>query len=163
MRQASKHVRNVGIVFTWLLVLEITTAANIQPVAAEDVRKAVEAGNAKWIAAFNQGDAAAVAALYTEGATLMPPNSEMIEGREGVQNFWHGAIQSGLKNASLTTVAVQASGETAYEIGKFSLTAHAQGQDPQVVSGKYVVVWQKGSDGAWKLHVDIWNSNMPAQ
>jgi uncharacterized protein (TIGR02246 family) len=146
MRQASKHVRNVGIVFTWLLVLEITTAANIQPVAAEDVRKAVEAGNAKWIAAFNQGDAAAVAALYTEGATLMPPNSEMIEGREGVQNFWHGAIQSGLKNASLTTVAVQ-----------------AQGQDPQVVSGKYVVVWQKGSDGAWKLHVDIWNSNMPAQ
>lgn len=163
MRQAPKHVRNVGIVFTLILVLGITTAAFVQPVAAEDVRQAVEAGNAKWMAAFNQGDAAAVAALYTDDATLMPPNSATIEGREGVQDFWHGAIQSGLKDASLTTVSVQASGETAYEIGKFSLTAHSPGKDPQVVSGKYVVVWQKGSDGAWKLHVDIWNSSMPAQ
>jgi uncharacterized protein (TIGR02246 family) len=115
------------------------------------------------MAAFNQGDAAAVAALYTDDATLMPPNSAMIEGRQGVQDCWQGAIQSGLKDASLTTVEVRASGETAYEIGKCSLTAHAQGKDPQVVSGKYVVVWQKGSDGAWKLHVDIWNSSMPTQ
>jgi len=128
-----------------------------------DVRQAVEASNAKWMAAFNQGDAAAVAAVYTDNATLMPPNSEMIEGRQGIQDFWGDAIQSGLKDASLTTVSVQANGETAYEIGKFSLAVHSQGKDPQVISGKYVVVWQKGSDGAWKLNVDIWNSSMPAQ
>jgi ketosteroid isomerase-like protein len=33
----------------------------------------------------------------------------------------------------------------------------------QPISGKYVVVWQKGGDGVWKLHVDIWNSSRPAQ
>jgi uncharacterized protein (TIGR02246 family) len=162
MKHVSNNVRNIGIVFTLLLVLGITMAF-VKTVAAEDVRQAVEAGNAKWQEAFNQGDAATVAALYTDDATLMPPNSEMIEGRQGIQDFWQGAIQSGLKDASLTTVSVHASGETAYEIGKFSLTAHAEGKDPQVVSGKYVVVWQKGGDGMWKLHVDIWNSSMPAQ
>ena len=120
MRQASKHVRNVGIVFTWLLALGITTAAFVKAVAAEDVRQAVEAGNAKWMAAFNRGDAAAVAALYTDDATLMPPNSEIVEGRQGVLDFWQGAIQNGLKNASLTTVSVQASGDTAYEFKVFS-------------------------------------------
>ena len=30
--------------------------------------------------------------------------------------------------------------------------------------GKYVVVWKKQEDGSWKLHRDIWNSNlMPAE
>jgi ketosteroid isomerase-like protein len=27
------------------------------------------------------------------------------------------------------------------------------------VSGKYIVVWQLGDDGAWRLHRDIWNMN----
>ena len=29
-------------------------------------------------------------------------------------------------------------------------------------SGKYVVVWKKQDDGNWRLHVDIWNSDLPA-
>ena len=31
--------------------------------------------------AFNRGDAAAVAALYTEDATLLPPGADMLTGR----------------------------------------------------------------------------------
>jgi len=27
------------------------------------------------------------------------------------------------------------------------------------VSGKYIVVWQRGEDGAWRLYRDIWNMN----
>ena len=129
MRHASEYVMRVLVVCTAIGTLGIALM-NFQTSAAEDVRKAVEAGNAKWMAAFNRGDAAAVAALYTDHATLMPPTSAMIQGRQGVQEFWQGAIQDGVKDALLTTVEVQASGDTAYEVGKFSLTAHPQGQDP---------------------------------
>lgn len=127
-------------------------------VEADEVRKAVEAANAEWVAAFNRGDAVAVAALYTEGATLMPPDREMVRGRQGIQEFWQGGIQRGLKDAVLTTVEVQADGNTAYKIGRVSLTVHAKDQAPKPISGKYVVVWKRQADGSWKLHVDIWNS-----
>ncbi len=162
MKYAYKHSTTLFIVITMIVALGITTVG-VQTVAAEDVRKAIEAGNTKFLEAFNQGDAAAVAALYTDDATLMPPNSDMIQGRHGIQDFWHTGIQGGLKDLSLTTVEVRASGDTAYEIGTVSLTAQPKGQDPVRVSGKYVVLWQRNPDGSWKLHVDIWNSNKPAQ
>ncbi len=58
-------------------------------------------------------------------------------------------------------VDVGGSGDTAYEIGKYSLTIQAEGQAAMADSGKYVVVWKRQADGTWKLHVDIWNSSMP--
>jgi len=126
-------------------------------VETNEVRKAVEAANAEWAAAFNRGDAVAVAALYTEGAALMPPDREMVRGRQGIQEFWQGAIQRGRQNAVLTTEEVQADGNTAYEIGRISLTVHAKDEAPKPIFSKYVVVWKRQAGGRWKLHVDVWN------
>ncbi|NIR48358.1 SgcJ/EcaC family oxidoreductase [candidate division KSB1 bacterium] len=125
------------------------------------VREAIEAEDAKFVEAFNQGDAAGVAALYTDDATLLPPNSEMIQGKQGVQEFWNEGFQMGLKEVSLTTVDVGGSGDTAYEIGKYRIKIQPTGQEGMSDSGKYVVVWKQQADGTWKLHVDIWNSSMP--
>jgi uncharacterized protein (TIGR02246 family) len=111
----------------------------------------------------NRGDAASVAALYTDDATLMPPNSEMVQGKQGVQDFWSGAIQMGTKDVALTTVEVGGSGDTAYEIGKYTLKIQPAGQEATTGSGKYLVVWKRQADGTWKLHVDIWNMPMPGQ
>ncbi|MFQ5710050.1 MAG: YybH family protein [bacterium] len=126
------------------------------------VRQAIESNNAKFVDAFNQGDAAAVAALYTQDATLMPPNSEMIRGKEGVQDFWNQLIQSGVKDVALTTVTVQGGHSLVYEIGTYSLKIQAQGQTAGEDSGKYVVLWKRQDDGTWKLQADIWNSSLPA-
>lgn len=134
-----------------------------KPAAAEEVRQAIERAVARWSEAFNRGDPAAVAALYTDDAILMPPDRDIIRGQQGVQDFWHDAIQAGLKDPFFTIVDVQASGDTAYEIGTFSLTVPTKDQGPKVLSGKYVVVWQRQANGAWKLHVDIWNGRKPAQ
>lgn len=141
------------------LVLLSCTQPETFDVAA--VRQAIEAGSASWTEAFNRGDAAGVAALYAEDATLLPPNSEMIQGRQGIQDYWSAGIQMGLKDISLTTVSVGGSGDTAYEIGKYSLTIQPPGQEGMTDSGKYLVVWKKQADGTWMLHADTWNSSMP--
>lgn len=124
------------------------------------IRKAIEEMNLKFGEAVRQGDAAALAALYTEDATLMPPDSEMIKGRQGIEEFWKTTMQMGIKDAMLTIVDVSGSCNLAYEIGKFKLKIHPEGQEPIEALGKYVVVWKLQSDGSWKLHVDIWNSSM---
>ncbi|MFQ5823866.1 MAG: YybH family protein [bacterium] len=152
-------------VLWFVLILCIALFSCVRPESEEldlvQLRKAIEETNAKFVEAFNQGDAAAVVALYTEDASILPPNNEMIQGREGVQQFWNGAMQMGIKNVALTTVDLNGSGNLVYEIGRYSLTIQPEGQEVMKDSGKYIVVWKHQEDGTWKLHTDIWNTSMP--
>jgi uncharacterized protein (TIGR02246 family) len=138
---------------------------NAAPAKAEEiaqVRKAIEAGNLKFGEAVRKGDAAAIAALYSEDATVLPPDSAMVQGRQAIQALWNGSLQMGVKDAVLTTVSVYGAGDYAYEIGKALLTIQPAGQAAMQQTAKYVVVWKKAVSGAWQLHVDIWNS-LPAK
>jgi uncharacterized protein (TIGR02246 family) len=125
------------------------------PVLAQD-KAAIEKLNEAWTAAFNKGDAAAVAAMYTEDASVLPPGGEMVKGRAGIEAFWRQAAQQ-MSDAKLTTVDVLPLGPgAAREIG--TVTLKTKNQPSQQIAGKYVVVWLKvGAD--WKLATDIWNSN----
>ena len=129
---------------------------------SEKVRKAIEKANLKFAEAARKGDAAAVAALYTKDAVLLPPNSEMIRGRPGIKEFWGAFMQMGAIDGVLTTVELSGSGDTVNEIGKYTLKIQPEGQEPVEERGKYVVVWKRTADG-WKMHWDIWNSSMPPQ
>ena len=124
------------------------------PAMAQD-KAAIQSLNDRFVQAFNTGDAAAVAALYTEDAVILPPGAEMMKGKSAIQAFWKGATEQ-LGDGKLTTADVKPMGsETAREIGTFSF--RTKGSQPQEITGKYVVVWEKfGSD--WKLATDIWNT-----
>ena len=150
-------------VFVFCFVLLSCAPPVEEEMDVEQVRKTIEETNLKFGEAIRQGDATALADLYTEDATLLPPDSDMIKGRQGIETFWNGGLQIGIKDAILTTVDLSGSGDLAYEIGKFTLTIQPEEQEPIEQKGKYVVVWKQTADGSWKLHVDIWNSSMPAQ
>jgi uncharacterized protein (TIGR02246 family) len=112
--------------------------------------------NDAWVAAFNKGDAQAVAAMYTEDAYVLPPGSDIVKGRAAIEAFWRQAAQQ-MTDAKLTTLDVLPLGRNAArEIGTVSLKTKSQ--PPQEIVGKYAVVWRK-IDGRWKLATDIWNTN----
>jgi uncharacterized protein (TIGR02246 family) len=119
-------------------------------------RAAITAANELWMAAFDKGDAAGIAANYTEDTQVMPPNSEIVRGRAAVQSVFQGFIDAGLK-VKLETVEVEGQGDIAFEVGM----ADVIGPDGQMLDkGKYIVIWKMvGSE--WKMYRDIWNSNMP--
>ena len=125
------------------------------PAVAQD-KATIEKLNDAWTAAFNKGDAAAVAAMYTEDAYVLPPGAEMVKGRTGIEAFWRQAAQQ-MGDAKLTTLDVLPLGRSAArEIG--TVTLKTKSQPPQEIVGKYAVVWRKvGSK--WKLATDIWNTN----
>ena len=112
--------------------------------------------NEDWMAAFNKGDAAAVAALYAEDAYVLPAGAEMAKGRRAIEAFWKKTVQQ-LGDAKLKTLDLQSLGPgSAREVGTFSFKT--KGDQPQELIGKYVVVWRK-MGGQWKLITDIWNMN----
>ena len=114
--------------------------------------------NDQWMAAFNKGDAAAVAAMYTIDAYVLPDGREMVKGRPAIEALWKQQM-AGATVEKITTLDVKPlGGNAAREIGTATLKTKAQ--PPQDVVIKYAVVWQK-EGGQWKLLQDIWNMNNP--
>ncbi len=131
-------------------------------VMAEGVRREVEQRVRAFEAAFNRGDMAALADLYTEDGTLLPLDSKAITGREEIQQFWQGVRDSGITQVALHPQRVEASGDLATEVATADLTAQAGDGRTSTIPVKYVVVWRRQAGGPWQLAVDIWNSR-PAE
>lgn len=135
-----------------------TATAAPQPATDPGLTIAIQRADDAFAQAFNRGDGAGVANLYTDSATILPPGSAVVKGREGIQAFWSRAITAGVHNLSLSALDVQGLGEVAREIGRFSFDAPGQSGAASRVEGKYVVVWRRqGSD--WRLDTDIWNTD----
>lgn len=127
------------------------------PAQAGDPRTHIEEGAAKWVAAFNAGDGAAVAALYAPDAALFPPGGQRVDGRAAIGDFWQGAIDSGMTADELRPVEVQANGDLAGEVGIFTLSVPGE-NGPTKVNGQYIVIWKRIGH-TWQLHRDIWNTD----
>lgn len=123
-----------------------------------DVTNQIKESNKSFMDAFESGDAETVAGNYTADAKLFPPNSDVVEGTEAIQNFWQGIMDMGVKKAILTTIEASGCGTTAYEEGRYMM--HTD-DGTMIDQGKYIVIWKK-VDEQWKLYRDIWNSNNPA-
>ncbi len=150
-------MRNTHTAWTLALaLLLIVGCAAPQQDNTEEARAGIEATNAQFMDAVSQGDAAGVAACYTEDAQFLPPNSEIVGGREAIYEFAQVVIDAGLK-VRLETTEVEGHGDTAHEVGTYIL----MGENEETIDeGKYIVIWKKVGD-EWKLHRDIFNSNLP--
>ncbi len=141
-------MRGFATITTVLVLLAAPAVAQTKPV--------IQKLNDEWVASFNKGDSHALSLLYTEDAYVLPAGAEMVHGRQAIQGFLDGAMKQ-LGDGRLTTVDVQPLGpDAAREIGTFSFKT--KGNQPEEVTGKYVVVWRKVGD-QWKLATDIWNTN----
>ena len=123
------------------------------PAAADEVRQAVDAGNAAFRKALLAGDAKAVADCYTGDALIVPAGAPSAAGRTAIAAYWQAGIDAGIADLALVTTRVERSGELAVEDGYVTVTA----RDGSVAKNRYLVVWKREA-GAWKLHRDIWNA-----
>jgi len=124
--------------------------------AAAQSKAIIQKADDRWAEAFNKGDAAALAAMYTEDAYALPPGAEMLKGRSAIEAFWRQQMQQ-IGDVKCTALDVKRLGRNAArEIGTCSFKTKAQ--PPQEGALKYAVVWEK-EEGQWRLLQDIWNTN----
>ena len=152
------HRSSARLVMLGLLLASPTFAAD----DVDEARKGIQAGNAALMQAITAGDATAIAALYTKEAIVLPDRGEMImSSKAGVEALWKEQFAAGVKAFNLETLNVERSGDMAFETGRFTGVIAPEGKPEAKVVGKYLVVWRREKDGAWKLHRDIWNSDPP--
>jgi uncharacterized protein (TIGR02246 family) len=137
---------------TGLALLALASAAS-----AETAEDAIRAADQRFAAAFNRGDSAALAGLYTPDAAVLPPCAPRADGRAAIERVWREVIQSGLRDLSLRPAEVVVLDGTAYATGSGTFTMPSGGGGTQQGTLKYLEIWRRGEDGAWRLHRDIWN------
>ena len=97
--------------------------------------------------------------LYTEDASLLPPNEPIVTGRKNIQQYWQGAIDAGILDVSVTTIATGSEGDLGYEIGRFQMTIRQPDGTALTENGKYAELLKRGADGSWKSIYGVWNAD----
>jgi uncharacterized protein (TIGR02246 family) len=111
--------------------------------------------------AFNRGDLAAAVEFYTDDATFLHPNVEIVSGKEAIKEFFETGKAFGLRKLDFQTLEVGIDGDLAYERGVITMDIEPEGGPAMIDKGKYLVVMKRDAGGSWKVAVDIWNSDLP--
>lgn len=140
-----------------LLVAPVIFAAGASLAWADDLRSAMEAANAEWLAAYNGMNAAAFPAMYAKDAVLMPPGAQPVKGAEAIGQFWAERIKPGTrKNHTFEIVSIEQDGKLAYQTSRWTVDVVSDKGEVKKVGGNSVRVFEKPAD-KWLVKVHIFN------
>ena len=125
------------------------------------VTQGTSATNRQFEEAIARGDAAACATVYTEDAKILPPDSPVLTGKQAAQRLWQSFIDMGVKSVSLQTLDLEDMGDQAIERGAVTVDIQGEGGQTTQALGKFIVLWKRQADGAWKWHWDCFNFDAP--
>jgi len=143
------------------LLLASCAAEEAGPTFTEADRAAIEAATEEALAINATRDHTAyVDHYYTADVVIMPPNGEVIRGRDAALAFNENF--PAYEDLQFIHVEMDGEGDLAYVYGIYTMVmAAAEGEDPVEDRGKYLEIWKRQPDGGWKVALDIFNSDLP--
>ena len=113
--------------------------------------------------AFNNNDAAAVAALYTEDAILVPDTGP-VYGRAAIEKFWAGLFKKfhvsnqADKAAEDSPHTIGTAGNEAWSHGQWKVTLQGQDGKPFELTGNWTEIYRREGD-TWKKRLEYLEHN----
>jgi uncharacterized protein (TIGR02246 family) len=112
-----------------------------------------------FVTSFNTGNYDQVAALFAQDGAFMAPHHDPAYGPKAVERLLRQFAESGYEDLRLETIRVEASGDLAMEIGRYSVGIRKPDGTIIADRGKYVKAWRRL--GVWLIVADCWSSNLP--
>lgn len=122
------------------------------------MRAVIEARNRRFTQAHVEGDRAAIDAMFTDDARVLPPGADPVVGRAAIDALTAQYLAYGITEFTERTTHFYGNADLIVDQGDYVLV---YGKDRTVERGKYLNVWTP-VDGDWKLRSNIWNTNAPA-
>jgi len=120
--------------------------------AFADIRSDVTAAYGAWDAAFNKGDAKAVAAFYAADAKILPADHAVHTGPADVEKFFAGLFANGVKSHKLEPITIGGTEAQPFAAAKWS--AKAGDKD---IGGVATHIFERQPDGSLKLKLHTFN------
>jgi uncharacterized protein (TIGR02246 family) len=109
----------------------------------------------KWVAAYNTGDAKALAAFYTQDATLFVSGLPRTVGRDLIQEVWAADMGAGAPLTVLTVTDEVVGVDMRLVHGNYQVVDRNTGE--ALGEGRFAHIWELQEDGeTWLLYVDLW-------
>ena len=126
-----------------------------------DARREIAKTREAYVEAWEKGNAAQIAALYTEDALVLYPNQPAVSGRSAIVDYFRGFFGDFPKNDfALVSAEVVINDQWAFDRGSYRWKGVPRaGGRPEEDNGKYLVVLQHQADGTWKVARDMDNSD----
>ena len=140
---------------TTLPLFLMMMGCNQTPMSADP--SVLSARTEAWEAALNADDIDSLVMLYTSDVRLLPPNDEMVTGRDAARAIFGGMIDAGI-SGDLTSIDAKISGDMGYDVGTYTL----MDGDTVVDTGKFIEIFHRGDDGEWLMTHDMWSRDLPA-
>ena len=112
-----------------------------------------------FVTSFNTGNYDQVAALYAQDGAFMAPHYAPAYGPKAVERLLHQLAEAGYEDLRLETIRVEASGDLAMEIGRYTVAIRQPDGTILADRGKYVKAWRRL--GVWLIVADCWSTNLP--
>src|SRR5271169_544565 len=113
-----------------------------------------------FVTNFNTGNYDKAAALFAQDGALLAPHNDPAYGPKAVERLLRQFAESGYEDLRFETLRVEASGDMAVEIGRYTVALRQPDNTIVADRGKYVKAWRRL--GAWLIVADCWSSNLPA-
>jgi uncharacterized protein (TIGR02246 family) len=116
----------------------------------------------KFDDAFNNNDAAAVAALYTEDGVEVTDTGP-IYGRKAIEKHWADVFKKGHVSNHIGKAdqygahMIGTDGKEVWWIGEWSVTWQGKTGEPIQLNGYWSAIEVLDTDGVWKNKMETWN------
>jgi uncharacterized protein (TIGR02246 family) len=126
-------------------------------------RAEIEAATATLLAAVNSGDVRGVVSVWSEDGVLMPPNHASVHGRAAIETYFRELFERFRFRFAFNESETSVDGDTAIQRIRYTAEVWvATSTAPSAVRGKGLHVYKREPSGAWKLAIDIWNTDEPS-
>lgn len=114
--------------------------------------RAVEKANSEFVVAMKTGDAATIAAPYTEDASFITIDGACVHGRAEIEKMYRDRFaRSGLAHSTkINSKRLVVDNDLAYESGYGEIGLLKDGK-LSISRGRFLTVWQRQTNGDWKI------------
>ena len=108
----------------------------------------------RFVDAYNRGDAAGLIAAFADDYVDMSEGEPTVRGEQAIRHTEARLLETFAKFTGRLSVDVdelEVLGDWAYDYGHLRIELHPkQGGEPAVVQRRFLEIWRRGPDGAWK-------------
>jgi uncharacterized protein (TIGR02246 family) len=138
------------------------------PAAEQDLAALRATGVDEYARAYNAMDVPALTALHTKEAVRMGPDGPAVAGADAIGAKYRADFASYQKQyekveGSITAADARVAGDWAYMRGGYLWTGKPKTGAPLEVRGKWLAVYRRQPDGAWKIHRVAHNPDAPIE